>query len=756
MHSFRELINKILYDDLVNFQDFSEEEALIATGNGIHLDNRGDLKRQSEAVQRNAGYSLFDLALLYGDLDAIKCLIKAGVFIRTDDAAIKIYLKKLFAEYGRIYDIDSTQNKYDKSVENLVSIYQYLKKTIFKDNSTWSNPKMINSLLADIAQGLETSPLQALLELNLIDDVNVIDKSGKTVLYYLLNNKNIDSDSNSKSVIDDLKKRGAKLSETDNLAFGQEVFAKDFQEAIKDKKPMLKDFLAKISHDSQALSPELFIACLNVAISHDDVETVKSMLHSGYSRSINLNLIDHPKSNEMAFIIAADCEKYADFDHESFNDNLKRYSHRIGLNGVVAAVHESRETTYMLEGCRPALSSAILLDALASYPGDKFQPYQKAAAFIHGVSTKNSDPSLYHRYYTGENATILPGGWHQHCIGIGVKYDSNTDKTYISISNRGGGSIAICATEQTKESVSDLKKAGTILYEISGKLPQSFFEKMALENNRSSQEFNKALNQELSDAKLIAVLPARPQGHGTCAYVNLKRTIEGFLLIDAISNNKLVNDELLKDVYRQYKLFSVHDKNQGILRLIDYYKAVTNSPFPDPIEIDAINKFAVAIILEHRSNKIELPVLRKLFAVLPTDLQIKLSKLAPGLSDKVTTSNMTTFTAKGERQREIIIQGNVDAILAHDDTLKKLIEYLKSNNLTDKIRTIHVQKDKLTVYTISKVVRDQDVLREVRDDIFKEKLGADVEHLDEMKPGFIVTNVDKLIFPAATPRSGLT
>lgn len=751
MHGHGQMKKPDLYRNLI-YDGIDSAEALIATGNGSHL--RGFSKQELEEIDlryQKKKQSLFEMALLYGDLEAIKSLVDAKVSISANEKSIKNYLKKLFVQYGALYAYDNERNSNDKSAGNLVQIYRYLQNTVFKNNHDWSNSATINNMLADVANGQEISPLQALVDLGLVTDVNIVDKTGKTALYYLMTKPD-----NYESLVDFLKTHGAKLSQADELALKQQAFASDFQKAVEEKNPkLLKEYLDIILKDNQILTQELFMKCLGVAINKEDIETVKLMLQSHYSDAMNFQKLgddERPQSVEMAYAIAVSSQKKVDLDSEYFDVNLKKYAHRIGMEGEITGVSEAQEMKYELEAFHNIQSGAMLLDSLCNYAASNpaFQHFYRAAAFGNVISSITNEDDLYasacYQYYVEGNSMLLASGWTSHAVGLGIKYDSNTNKTYLSISNRGGGGLEVCVIENAKKSLESVPKYGTVVYEMDGQLDKEFFNKMnpLFTDCRLATEddFSKAINQQLKDAKLIAALPAKPQGQGTCSYVNPKRAIEGLLLIDAVCKGEKINQETLDDIYNQYKLFSVHDKKEAIKGLINYYQAVTTNPDANPLEVDAITKFVEAIILAHHSNKydhVELESAQKLFMILPEIMKKKLSAAVPELVASKETSKMRMFSQQRNRQREIVIKGNVSYILLYDDSVKKLIEFLKNNNIAEKVRSISVGQNEVTLQISGGRKEKYEVL-----EVLKDK--CDIENV-QGKAMFIIKNIDALHFP---------
>ncbi len=774
---------------------------LIATNNGIRLNEISPslLLKANTSLLKLDGLSLMDYALLWGDFDAVKAIIESEIEIRSDAETIQRYLSKLFIEYPLINSCFGDHIEYDKSSDNLINIYHYLTENIAKNNPAWTDTAMMNHFFVEAAKGDVTTVL-ALLSLGHVGDINTVDKTGKTALYYLtlkgmtlpvvdeqdpLLSDTVDLEDEIQRaammsddfqtittlLIAQLKKEGAEFSSADRKALTQPDFAKNLLQAImRNDQEVIDRYLRQIHEDDQLLSQMGFKECLEAAIEKNDVKTVKSLLGSSYASKIKLGELKLAitTSDEMIYALA-DQHKTVDVS-ERFEKRLRQAAHRIGISGAISVMTHNnppfgnRNKILSFEGDDLIGSRSALHKVLADYSekNDKFKPIAAAASFacnLAELSPVNIDSDktalLSHQYYSAGHGMVLVSTWIEHAVGISVKYDEKSDKTYIAVSNRGNGNLQACLTKIAERLLKDRPQCGTVVYRLDGKLSQSFFDKIPCYDNTiqfaSDTDFNQALNEELKDAKPVAVLPAQPQKHGTCSYVNPKRSIEGLLLIEAICAGKPVDSNTLADAYNQYKLFSVDDKQQAVYDIIALHKSMAQNPDAIPIEIELLHKFMIKIIMSHHStkyNEIELAWAKELYRALPNEHREKLSSVFPELASETYTvkDKMTLFSQQRDRVRNIKITGELENIILFSNTLNNLQEYLRRNDLNKDVKEIQVTDSKIVIVTQN----DQKLKYRLRDDVFQKELGAEITNVrGEYK--FIVNNPDKLRLPTMVP-----
>ena len=163
-------------------------------------------------------------------------------------------------------------------------------------------------------------------------------------------------------------------------------------------------------------------------------------------------------------------------------------------------------------------------------------------------------PLLHMRHLEGKTL-LIPSIWRagpleDHVVGIGILYDPKLNKTCVSITNRGAFGLAPCLTDAIDTQILDESSSlfGTAVYSVERQLNLSFFSDLCSPYATTSEEFRIALNEELAQATLHAILPAKPQGYPTCSYVNPKRDIEGLKLCEALTEGHVLNEALIEIV----------------------------------------------------------------------------------------------------------------------------------------------------------------------------------------------------------------
>ena len=689
--------------------------------------------REYENEFENVNFrNLFEIALQYGQLSVIQYLIENKV-VKMDNEDTADMLHALF---DNEHPYLSDEEKSNQTVKN---IYEYLTRQ-FKEF-------LFDMYLKDSLPGLiggDNKYINVILELK-PELIHYQDRDEHGLVYYALRNK-------LETLADQLLKHGATLSDHDKMTLEQNNIVNDLLIAIQknnneDKSQLLKKLIEYSS--KHTISRENIHACVKAVIAKNDLASLKALLEIRNAEKIILHFI--PKNLEAARLLI---EYGVHHDTETAHGNLysfvSEFGHKMGLGGDVIVDKKSKLST---EGSTDIAALPLLNDALKGYDDTSklMQNISSAVQFtmlsqlaITSESDKEAEAirrSLYFERYDHGDPVVLFSGWHSHCIGLSLQYDKSKNTTYISISNRGDGYLDICFNKNAKadqQCQAFTKKTGTIVYAMEGELEKEFFEhfstgKQRLAYGAAKDSFVDDIMTTLQDAHVIAILPAMPQKYGTCAYVNFKRTIEGYLFTqDMIANN---NVELAKkNAYAQYKKFSSHDRDQCCMKLMQLHQK--NEEWR-PI----LNQLIYQFILNHHSYKDDAREIHRaqlLFKLLPQELKDNL-KLFTDLPKEITTTGLTDlsttnvaifFQRKQGQENKIIIKPGERCAAEYFNSQSKLVAKLLellSPEIKKKIVEITINaspSDSLTIGTLSN--SDVKESRQIKADIRKEcelKLG---------------------------------
>ena len=200
------------------------------------------------------------IALGYGNLDALKFLCETGkpdFRFPVTAQGLGFHLYYLFAKNGE-YHVSN------KSTENLIQIFRYLKEHAAKDNPGWSDAHLGNAMLIEVARSADArylrSSMMAILLLDWATNINATDKDGLTALLFLTLR------SADPELIEELKKRGATLSAADELVLKQKAFQDTLCSAIAEgKTEVVSRCITELNDDSTLLSRNQFNQCLKLA-----------------------------------------------------------------------------------------------------------------------------------------------------------------------------------------------------------------------------------------------------------------------------------------------------------------------------------------------------------------------------------------------------------------------------------------------------------------------------------------------------------
>jgi hypothetical protein len=641
--------------------------------------------------------------------------------------SLRFFLLDLFINKSRPYQA------FKENTERLIQFFHHVKNGVAKLNSGWDDKNLGNEILIRVARETDVlylaSVMKAVLALDWINDINATDEKGITALGHLMMR------SADQALIAELQKRGATLSQADEEALKRIAFEKKLSDAITNNEvEKIHQCLAEFKSDFTLLHRQQFETCLQQAARGGNLIIAKSLVDF----AVEFNV----------FGITGNIYPMVD-------DLLKRFAHRIGVGGSIRVYHSLHSVDFDLAGEYYKNSVATLLHTLnhSSIQSDLLNQIKESLLYwlvVMKLPKETRGPLLFMRHEQGKTL-LLPINWNDfstpkegdHVLGLGILYDEKTNKTYISISNRGFEGLAPCLIYESDKPLLDTETGhfGTVLYSLDGKLDVSFFSSLCSDALLSPTLFNEILCFELRDAKTMVILPAMSQGYPTCSYVNLKRCIEGLQLATAVCEGKPLDEKTFDEVYDQYKAFSIDDKQQAVRELVAYYQKLNPDNLHHHLEIISFNEFILRVILLHHSaknNEAELIVAKELYAALPEDLKKQVATVVPSVAKPTATSlqSQAFFSRTKSAPRNIQIYGDWRSILKY----QSFLNFLEENGVTGNyIRKIIIAPDQIKIY-MRNGTRTNEILR---DEIFKKILNADIKNL----PGehaFVVTNPEKL------------
>lgn len=752
--------NEEIFQYMVEEANATPAEASVVTGRMdllnplapaqlLAFENQQQIKRRP---------SLLQIAFLYGRLEAIQLLLDKGLKIPDQEAFYQCVLA-MFVGSSDHTEVDQ------RTPESLTAIYHFLKQRF----PQWCDEPLFNRIFLagakEMTERKRAMGLHTLLQLNLLSDVNVMDETDKSVLYYLIKNGYTE-------LTDQLKQRGATLTAVDESTLQLNAAVPAFLEALtQDDQSAVQSHLQALIQHQTLLTQDEFRRCLELAIQQNQLATVSALLDLLPAKRFIKNIFAEYKEvikNIQSVALATLLVNYAieNDKNEKIENNLfeatREIGHRIGVSGELSP-HEKLTRQFTMESSddlNEGFQTLQEMTALHSRRAANFSPLHDDFKWMSCVIALNN-PSMIaalclQRYQSG-NMVLFKSGWFGHVVGFAVKYDRDTNKTYLSISNRGQGRLEVCMTEAAKQMFpAEASKTGTIIYELDGMLPDDFFAQMqklkGADHLPSPAAFQEKINHYLKQAKPVAMLPAQPQGHLTCNYVNLKRAIEGALFILALLKGKPPDPKTIADVYQQYKAFSIEDKGEAYDYLTRLYQDIAKVKSAADPDMSVLNRLVVAVLLSHHSLKQderELDLAKKLYVLLPRDLQQQVAVVLPMVAEPIAgkyNPEIALFTREKRLHGAIKITGEMADVFASATQKDNLIHLLRQLNITaDQIPRIHIEKQTIKIFTApDKALKEQ--LREM----IQSQLGADIANV-EGRFEFIIKNPAQLSLKM-TPR----
>ncbi|HFF3697822.1 TPA: hypothetical protein ACGCMF_000831, partial [Legionella pneumophila] len=633
-----------------------------------------------------------ELALTCGRLDIIQYLI--------DELHVSLSQEKLlhFLFLHSPYE----GNKYS---QNMVEIYNYLKnKKEIKDNN-----QLLEEIFLREAKEGHFNAVKAIIELNIIPDINVTDSDGHTAFFYcILESKKKRFPFNPKELGDEdfvLSVRDKEILELMNL-----VDAAILAMENRDEEKLVK--IRKVLADSINKIPETLIEdCLSRAIELSDVKMIQLLLPV-CNPELKFLMLGKVNSIEVGMLLIEYFIRTGFVVPEA--RSLEGYAHRLGLNEYTAGAEQTNR---------------FLLHAVSKYANqtdnsEDFKPIlralQKTVLLNAILNVEVVRKILYQTYLEGE-PLLLTAGWTQHGVGLSIFFDKNLNKTYIVLSNRGQGGITSCLTEHDLIE-KEASKAGSVIYEINGKLDEEFFSHFEIGENKlglfryGKKSFEKDIRKCLKEARILQpFIFASAQSYATCGYVNTKQSIRGLLCVFGMTRGDSFSEELIDKMSRQYKEFTTHDRNVACSELIEDFQMKIK--FASKYILKEYQNFIVKLILSHcTSDKPEdMERAKRLFAVLPEDIQEKLVYLIPchvvaHKADKSSTlQNLSLFKHHEESSSQndcflyrpvTVVADSVDNLLNKYHEMNTLLKFLESQGYTEKdIPKIVLENNSVRIHT---------------------------------------------------------
>jgi hypothetical protein len=539
-----------------------------------------------------------------------------------------------------------------------------------------------------------------------------------------------------------IEQNGASLSGKDADSLQVINFTNELMSAIENgNKEIALKMIAQVVQNHTFLTQEQFNKCLYAAIQSSDPEYLQSLINSKQMKNNEELLargLKHVKSEECAKILIdyIMANPFIKNKRSDIFDITRETAHRVGLSGTIETKIGDYPHTLKLEGASPVGSQKLLIDSLEQTTGEILTSTAEAKEALrfnyylnHIADVELKAKLLEERFKTGKLIMSTPS-WVGHCLGMALKYDPAANKTYIALTNRGldGLDAFISESSPFKDAINTMMPAsrtGTIIYEVDGLASSGFLEHFAIynpyiawENGKTREAFKAVIDSEFESARPITILNAGPQAHGTCSYVNPKRSLEGATFIDRVIKGedpaKIPTDE----IYHDYKKYSGSDKTAACMKLVEFYHEHSrNEGTNNPDELDALNQLVAKIILAHHDIKQsddprELNAAKELYKILPEEYKRMFRSLITHniLPREIIAENSPSSSSSrtglysrsqvGRPRQKIMIHGDLKDIYNNAAQLEILFKYLNEKNITEKdILKIEFVDGNLRVFT---------------------------------------------------------
>lgn len=771
--------------------DYEDDEVTAAVKSGymdVLIKNKEKIQATQQARIRNFDETLLDVAFYHGQVEVIEYLLNQ----RNDDLDLLDKDKILRLLFARNLNSKKPTEVLDAMTKIFSERFEDIRSDLFSE--------VISVIAVQCAENNNLTALQYLIENNLITNINCINpKNGHGILYYLTNSNKASQLQNTESeegqqreqLRRKLVDQGAVLNDQDIISKKQLSLTSNIINAMKEMKfDYAIELIKQVEENPGLLAPDMLRECLGYAIEKDYVSCVAALLNCN---GLILNqdfLRDEFKSvhslESANLLLSYMASHPLSIERDNRIDSIfKNVGHRVGLSGEIVAEADGSRFSSKLEGGSPLESQRMLINSLIRLGDDKpawASEVEEALRFnfyanhIENVDIKTQ--ILMNHYNAGKLIMASPR-WFGHCLGMAVRYDPATRKSYLSLSNRGDGNLEACVSTGSKylDQIKAMLKGnehGTIIYELDGVASVELMKFMMIHDTYTSFEpektreaFKEIVDQFLIDAKPLTILKAGAQSRGTCSFVNPKRSLEGAMFINRLCRG----EELLMipqdEIYNEYKRFSLSDKRAACEELINFHREFNSSrSVPRGEQLDALNQLISLVIMTHHELKQggdtrELVMANRLFAVLSNEYKQKLlglieigvipREIATGKIESSREYSPYFFSRQqiSDKQHKVLITGRVNEIIEHQQCLKDLLDYFRENNITTKdVYKINVENGKIKVFTKG----DREFKEHLRDNICKKGLGAKIENVSGQYE-FYITNPKQLHFTHA-PRPG--
>jgi len=708
-----------------------------------------ELFRNSENLHRFLEDFSLEHLLNYCSSDTLIYLFNLGINL----SSVEI-VKALFLGDPEYSELPVT------TTEKIVDIVNYL-KTQEKFNI---NQEVIYQIYIQSCQKNKENALAALLALDLIKNINEEDTEGHTAFYYALLHKNQTS-------IDLLKEKGAVLNTKDIMELEKATFSEQFTTAIQQTDHgKIQACLHQVMHNKQLLSQKHYRLWLELAIQYNNTHLLNEFTQFNQDVAIaNVDdLFTKVTTMEMAHALFDYTAGLSTAAVTSANAFFLTAGLKLNLGGKVSVATHRQEK---IEGGGAAGNLILLRELIRNYLShaidtqiatenveaiDYTLKINKivSSCFSNNAHTQQLVHSLFLERYLSGKPLLMTIGWTEHGIGLSIRLDKKTNKTYLSISNRGEDGLQAIATERAKTALlPDQPSCGTIIYELNELLDINFFKHFEIGLGKAGlfcypqDNFMQDVAATLDKACVCEIIPANPQSVGNCAYVNPMRAIQALTYSSHLINSgdKEVAKKFAIDEYMRLNEF---DKNDFCKELSNRYQIAEKEKSND---LKPLTHLILKFILSHHHIKNNVSNFRRaheLFSILNEEVKEKIRGLIPEriLSPTIATpSSLALFDNKTNDMTSSINQilidsDNLDELLRHAHTLTKLIDLLSEKGMTgNDILKITIQQNTFILYTKA----DRQFKLKVKDGFFEKELQVKTKNVRGQYE-FILPNIEQL------------